>query len=157
MKVGFIGTGIMGSAMMEGLIKNKTVAPTDITGADVFAPGREKVRELYGINVTADNKEAVNNSDIIMSTKPYFYADIIDEIRDCITEDKIIIAMAAGITLDFMNEHIAKPAKVVRMIPNCCSEDAIIRAVPHRIPPVHRTLPDLARLSVISPSWTAPL
>lgn len=119
MKIGFIGTGVMGSAIMEGLLNKKVVEPSDIIGADVFAPGRERVQKQYGVNVTADNIEAVKDSDVIvLATKPAFIGGIIDEIKDVVTEDKMIISLAPGITLDFMNEHFGKPVKVVRTIPN---------------------------------------
>ena len=52
MKLGFIGTGNMAGAIMGGVIKNNVFKPEDIIAADLFARGREKVKELYGINVT---------------------------------------------------------------------------------------------------------
>ena len=71
MKLGFIGTGNMASAMMGGIIKNNIVSAQDIIGADVFAPSREKAKETLGINVTASNKEVVESSDVfVLSVKP---------------------------------------------------------------------------------------
>ena len=59
MKLGFIGTGNMASAIMGGIIKNNVIPAEEIIGADLFAPGRERVQKEYGINVTADNKEDI--------------------------------------------------------------------------------------------------
>ena len=56
MKLGFIGTGNMASAIMGGIIKNNVIPAEEIIGADLFAPGRERAQKEYGINVTADNK-----------------------------------------------------------------------------------------------------
>ena len=47
MKLGFIGTGNMAGAIMGGVIKSNVFKPEEIIGADLFAPGREKVKELY--------------------------------------------------------------------------------------------------------------
>ena len=58
MKLGFIGTGNMASAIMGGIIKNQIIPANEIIGADLFAPGRERAKEQFGINVTASNKEA---------------------------------------------------------------------------------------------------
>ena len=59
-------------------------------GSDVFAAGREKVKEQYGIHVTADNKEVVEKADkFILSVKPQFYASVIEEIKDVVREDQI--------------------------------------------------------------------
>ena len=59
MKLGFIGTGNMASAIMGGIIKNQVVPAEEIIGADLFAPGRERAKAQFGIQVTADNKEVV--------------------------------------------------------------------------------------------------
>ena len=82
MKLGFIGTGNMASAIMGGIIKNQIIPANDIIGADVMEAGRERVKEQFKIQVTADNHEVINSSDIvILSVKPQFYAEIIAEIK----------------------------------------------------------------------------
>ena len=58
MKLGFIGTGNMAGAIMGGIIREGIIAPEEIIGADILEAGRNRVRETYGINVTADNREA---------------------------------------------------------------------------------------------------
>ena len=62
MKLGFIGTGNMASAIMGGIIKNNVIPAEEIIGADLFAPGRERAQKEYGINVTADNKEVAQKA-----------------------------------------------------------------------------------------------
>ena len=80
MKLGFIGTGNMASAIMVGIIKNQIIPANDIIGADVMEAGRERVKEQFKIQVTADNHEVINSSDIvILSVKPQFYAEVIAE------------------------------------------------------------------------------
>ena len=59
MKLGFIGTGNMASAIMGGVIKKNIFPAEEIIGADLFAPGRERVKEQFGINVTDSNKEVI--------------------------------------------------------------------------------------------------
>ena len=119
MKLGFIGTGNMASAIMGGIIKNQIIPANEIIGADLFAPGRERVKEQFGINVTADNKEVVNNSEvIILSVKPQFYESVITEIRDDIKENQIVITIAPGKTLAWLGEKFGKPVKIVRTMPN---------------------------------------
>mgnify|MGYP002588959583 CR=1 FL=1 len=65
MKLGFIGTGNMASAIMGGIIKNNVIPAEEIIGADLFAPGRERAQKEYGINVTADNKEVASKENVI--------------------------------------------------------------------------------------------
>ena len=49
MKLGFIGTGNMASAIMGGVIGKGLFKPEEIIGADLFAPGRERAREQFGV------------------------------------------------------------------------------------------------------------
>lgn len=119
MKLGFIGTGNMAGAIMGGIIKEGIFSAEEIIDSDVFEPGREKARSLYGINVTADNKEVVEKSEVVvLSVKPQFYASAIEEIKDFVRDDQIIITIAPGKTLAWLEEQFGKKVKIVRTMPN---------------------------------------
>ena len=119
MKLGFIGTGNMASAIMGGIIKNNVIPAEEIIGADLFAPGREKVKELYGINVTDSNKEVIEKSEVVIfSVKPQFYADVIQEVKDLVRPEQLIITIAPGKTLAWLAEQFGKEVKIVRTMPN---------------------------------------
>ena len=75
--------------------------------------GRNHVKELYGIQVTADNKEVAEKADIlVLSVKPQFYAETIQEIRESVREDQMVITIAPGKTLAWLEEQFGKPVKV---------------------------------------------
>ena len=119
MKLGFIGTGNMAGAIMGGVIKSNVFKPEEIIGADLFAPGREKVKELYGINVTDSNKEVIEKSEVVIfSVKPQFYADVIQEVKDLVRPEQLIITIAPGKTLAWLAEQFGKDVKIVRTMPN---------------------------------------
>lgn len=119
MKLGFIGTGNMATAMMGGIIENHIASPEEIIGSDLSAVGRERVKEKYGIRVTGDNNEAVRNAEVIvLSVKPQFYADVIAGIREDVTDSHLIITIAPGKTLAWLEEQFGKPVKIVRTMPN---------------------------------------
>ena len=119
MKLGFIGTGNMASAIMGGVIKKGIVTPEDIIGADLYAPGRERVKEQFKIEVTADNKEAVRKADVIfLSVKPQFYEDVICGIKEEVRPEQIIITIAPGKTLAWLRDQFGKDVKLVRCMPN---------------------------------------
>lgn len=119
MKLGFIGTGNMASAIMGGIIKNEVIPAEEIIGADLFAPGRERVQKQFGIHVTDSNKEVVKQAEVmILSVKPQFYEDVINEIKDDIKENQIVITIAPGKTLSWLAEKFGKPVKLVRTMPN---------------------------------------
>lgn len=119
MKLGFIGTGNMASAIMGGIIGKKMISAEEIIGADLFEPGREKVKEQFGIQVTERNQEVVEKAEvIILSVKPQFYEDVINQIKDCVKKEQIIITIAPGKTLAWLAEKFGKEVKIVRTMPN---------------------------------------
>lgn len=119
MKLGFIGTGNMASAIMGGIIKNQIFSPEEIIGADLFAPGRERAKKQFGIHVTDSNIEVVEKAEVIvLSVKPQFYADVIHEIRGTIKDSQIVITIAPGKTLAWLKEQFGKNVKIVRTMPN---------------------------------------
>ena len=136
MKLGFIGTGNMAGAIMGGIIKKGIIPAEEIIGSDIMETGRNHVKELYGIQVTADNKEVAEKADVlVLSVKPQFYAETIQEIRESVREDQMVITIAPGKTLAWLEEQFGKKVKLVRCMPNtpalvgegmtgvCCNEE----------------------------------
>lgn len=153
MKLGFIGTGNMASAIMGGVIKNQIVAPEEIIGADLFAPGRERAKEQFGINVTASNKEVVEKAEvIILSVKPQFYANVINEIKDDVRDEQIIITIAPGKTLSWLAEQFGKDVKIVRTMPN--TPAMVGEGMTAACPNEHMTEEGIARVREILESFS---
>lgn len=119
MKLGFIGTGNMAGAIMGGIIRQGLIKADEIIGADVSKAGRERVKETYGIHVTADNKEVIESADkVVLSVKPQYYASVIAELKDLVKEGQIIITIAPGKTLKWLEKQFGKQVKIVRTMPN---------------------------------------
>ncbi|MFI3172599.1 MAG: pyrroline-5-carboxylate reductase [Eubacteriales bacterium] len=119
MKLGFIGSGNMASAMMSGIIKNEIFAAEEIIASDLFAPSREKAQATLGIHVTESNSEVVEKAEVVvLSVKPQFYPAVIAEIKDLIKENQIIVTIAPGKTLAWLREQFGKDVKIVRTMPN---------------------------------------
>jgi len=114
MIVSIIGAGAIGSAVARSLIESHIVD-------GVIASRRrvEKIRELekIGIQVTNDNRKAAEEADIIIiCVKPKDVENVLREIRDEI-KGKLVISMAAAVSLDFLKKTAPK-AKFVRVMPN---------------------------------------
>ena len=119
MKLGFIGCGNMATAIMGGIIKNGLMEATDIIGADIFAPSREKVKETLGIQIADTNREVVEKADIfVLSIKPQFYPEVIEEVKDLVKEHQVIVTLAPGKTLVWLEEQFGKTVKIIRTMPN---------------------------------------
>ena len=104
MKIGFIGCGNMASAMIGGIIKNQVVAPADILASAKTEVSREKKKEELGIAMTADNREVAAFAEVlILAVKPFYYEDVIKEIRDVVADDTIVVSIAPGKKLILKN------------------------------------------------------
>ena len=119
MKIGFIGCGNMASAMIGGIIKNQVVAPADILASAKTEVSREKKKEELGIAMTADNREVAAFAEVlILAVKPFYYEDVIKEIRDVVADDTIVVSIAPGKKLTWIEGLFEKPLKIVRTMPN---------------------------------------
>ena len=120
MKLGFIGCGNMANAIMGGVIGSGLMPPDEIIGSDPLEAGRDRASREHGICVTASNLEVVEKADILLfAIKPQYYDGMIAEIRDAVRPDQLIISIAAGRTLDYLNQAFGnKPVKIVRLMPN---------------------------------------
>lgn len=118
MKIGFIGTGNMATAMIKGILKGNICNPSQIIGSDRNKEALEKKKADLGISMTDDNKEVVLNSDIIfLSVKPQVMSSVLEEIKDAVSDEKIIVSIAAGIRLKTYEEKLGD-RKIVRVMPN---------------------------------------
>lgn len=117
--IGFIGSGNMATAMIGGILKSELVSPTKIMCSDPSSEKLEKLNKKYGVITTTNNCEIAKKSDIlILSVKPQFYPVVIEEIRNEVNNNTIIVVIAAGQKIEIIKELFARKIKVVRAMPN---------------------------------------
>ena len=118
-RIGFIGCGNMGRAMVGGLINSGFSNPSNIIISTRTEESAKLIQEKYNVNVTTNNENVVKNSDVIfLAVKPNMYAKVIDELRKESLQEKLIITIAAGITISDMEALISDKARIVRTMPN---------------------------------------
>jgi len=119
MKLGIIGFGNMAEAILGGILSGGFVVKEDVTASGKDEIMLAKASEKYGINVEPDNKKVVADADVILlSVKPQILPDVIAEIKDVCTQDKLIISIAAGKSLQFIEDAFGCAHKIVRCMPN---------------------------------------
>jgi len=119
-KIGFIGSGKMAGAIIKGLIKTGFTSVEDITATQAESHGlEEKSKKLGGISVILDNKELVQNSDVIfVAVKPNQVVDVLAEIKPFVTSDKLVVSIAAGVSILKLENNLPEKTRVVRVMPN---------------------------------------
>lgn len=119
MKLGFIGAGNMGSAIIGGVLASKMIDGRDIT---VFDKDAAKVKDLsgkYGVNVASNSTECTECDIVFLCVKPNVLDSVIKEISSYVNENTVFVSIAAGqsiakITESFNNSKV----KIVRVMPN---------------------------------------
>ncbi|MGN4446842.1 pyrroline-5-carboxylate reductase [Bacillus cereus group sp. MYBK79-1] len=118
-QIGFIGCGNMGMAIIGGMLNKKVVSANHVICSDLNTTNLKHANEKYGLTTTIDNNEVAKNADIlILSIKPDLYPSVINEIKEVIKNDVIVVTIAAGKSIKSTEEVFDKKLKVVRVMPN---------------------------------------
>ena len=119
MKIGFIGCGNMGSAMISGMLKKGLYKKDEIIVSNLTEEGSKRSKEKLGVVTTLDNREVVKSTKLFfLAVKPQFLEGVLDEIRDSVKAGQIFISIAPGKTLQWLGERLGENTKVIRTMPN---------------------------------------
>lgn len=119
MKIGFIGLGNMAKAMIGGMLQKEIVPPDAILGSARSKETLEAVHARYGIGTRDSNRAVAMEADVlILAVKPQFFQTVIEEIREVMPEKTLVISIAAGKTMEWIENAFHKKIKLVRCMPN---------------------------------------
>lgn len=120
MKIGFIGCGNMATAIIKGIITNGGVDSKDILVFDICSPAAQNVKSAFSVSVCESESDVAENSDIVfLAVKPNVISSVLEKIDNVIKEKQpLIISIAAGKTLAFLEDCIDSRARIVRVMPN---------------------------------------
>lgn len=117
MKIGFIGAGNMGSAILKGILKKGDLKADEVAITDK-QPQLCAQFGAQGVHVMADNKALVNACDcILLAIKPVYTAQVIEEVYDEIA-GKFVISIVAGWNYDILEKALPETTRFVRVMPN---------------------------------------
>jgi pyrroline-5-carboxylate reductase len=118
-KIGFIGGGKMGEALIKGVLRAKLSTADKIIVSDVDKKRCQMLEEETGIKTTQENKKVTSNSNVmILAVKPNVMGNILEELKSAITPKHLVVSIAAGIPLDFIESILNKGCRTVRVMPN---------------------------------------
>lgn len=119
MKIGFIGMGNMAGAMTGGMLKKGIAKPEDIIGSARTEKSRRAAEEKFGITMYADNRRVAGEAEIlILAVKPQFLEEVIEQIKDVVKPETIVVSIAAGRTMEWIEARFGRKLKLVRCMPN---------------------------------------
>ncbi len=117
MKIAIIGAGNLGLSIAKGLLVNNTITTLYLTKRKTESI--QNWTEYDNVTVTSDNREAVQNSDIlIFAVQPRQFKDILVEVLDLLTEKHVIISTITGFKIEKIEALIGVDNYIIRSMPN---------------------------------------
>jgi len=117
-KIGFIGCGKMAGAIISGIKSGCCGKHFELKGSEVNCEIAELAKSKLGIEVMTDNRFLTMDSDVIfIATKPNSVRGVLDEIKDELTPEKLVVSIAAGVSTKIIGKIIPN-ARVIRVMPN---------------------------------------
>ncbi|MGI6778000.1 MAG: pyrroline-5-carboxylate reductase [Acetivibrionales bacterium] len=118
-KIGFIGTGNMGSALLKGLVESGMLLPSHIYIYDIDTKKTETLSNETGVIVARDNEELVCKSDIIvLAVKPNMAVPVLERVKGVFDNKKILVSIAVGIAINTLKGVLGEDKKIIRTMPN---------------------------------------
>ena len=116
---GFIGLGNMSTAIIKGMIGSGEILPNQIYGMNRSAHKTTQLVENYSIQPTSTIADLMSASDVIViGVKPQNLEEVLPIIRENINERHIIVSIAAGKSLQYLEQHLQINQPIFRIMPN---------------------------------------
>ena len=116
MKLGFIGSGKMASALVHGVTQSGAIPRDAIVVTDIFSTAAQKLATDAGVTALASNAEVAAAADaLVICVKPN---DALAALRALDTAGKLVISIVAGLPLTALQDAAGKSARIVRVMPN---------------------------------------
>lgn len=118
LRLAFVGAGVMGEAMITGLVDQKLVNPRQIIASHPREQRRAQLENRFGIATTASNVDAADGAGMVFLTvKPQAVAAVTRQLRGHMTPTQTVISIAAGASIDTIRRGLEHDA-IVRVMPN---------------------------------------
>jgi pyrroline-5-carboxylate reductase len=119
LRIGFLGSGKMATALARGWIQSGLIDRTRIAASDPSPAARQEFQQTTGVGAIADNAALVGISDVlVLAVKPQSMAGLTGEIRPLLKPRHLIVSIAAGATLRQLSESLGKEQRIIRVMPN---------------------------------------
>jgi len=117
-KIGFIGTGNIGSALIKGL-SNAGAGKFELFAYDIDETAGKKMASLYAVRVMPSTPALVKECDIVvLAVKPVYMKDVLNKCVGSFKESTIFITVAVGLPIKFYKKILGDSVKIVRTMPN---------------------------------------
>lgn len=118
-KIGILGAGVMGEALVSGILRARLVPSSHLVVSDVRRAPLGNLRKKYNVHVASDNAELVSAcARVVFCVKPQDLPGVLREVSSVFTPHKLLVSIAAGIPVSFFERCLPEGVPVVRVMPN---------------------------------------
>ena len=118
-ELGLIGTGKIGSALLKRLISTNSIDRNKIIAYDIDEKKRSKLSKEYNIEYAENNEELARSAKfILIAVIPQVIDTVLKEIEPVITNEQVIISIAAGVSFNHINKVINPAVGLIRIMTN---------------------------------------
>ncbi len=118
MKLAVIGLGKMGTTLIKGILYNGILNSEQIIGCSIDVEEKESNPAYEGIKTIPDNRKGAEEADIILlAVKPQVMDIVLNEIK-VVVPKKLVISIAAGVSLTHLDRILPSSCRIVRVMPN---------------------------------------
>jgi len=120
-KIAILGTGTMGRALGQGMVKAGIIDAGQISGTVKHSHELEQIRSRVEFSVSTDNDAAVRGADIVLlCTKPPAACPLVESLRDAgsLSHAPLLISIAAGVSTAALEQAAGNQLRVIRAMPN---------------------------------------
>ena len=117
-KIGFIGGGKMAEALIKGILQSDLADSSQIVAIDPVEERRQILNKEYQITVSSEVREVADCSIIILAVKPQIMEAVLADISGIINDSHLVISIAAGIPLSYLENRLPDKSRVIRVMPN---------------------------------------
>jgi pyrroline-5-carboxylate reductase len=116
---GFIGSGKMATALIQGMIRAGIATAEAIHASDPLESARAALRADAGVEIHESNREVARRSDVlVLAVKPQTMREVLHELRPEVTGEHLVVSVAAGIPIASIDEGLGARGRIVRVMPN---------------------------------------
>ncbi len=117
--VSFIGAGKMAEAIIAGLLSSRKITNAQVIVSDNYDKRRIEIEKGYNVRSTPDNVICAKEGSIVfLSVKPKDVGAVLEQCKSILRQSKLVVSIAAGIEVKFIESLLDKETKVVRVMPN---------------------------------------
>ncbi len=118
-RIGLIGLGNMGNAILQGILSSKIVSGNQINIYDTHPEKGISLNQSFGINNLDSARNVAKESDmVIVAVKPNAIIDVLNDIQKELKKSTIVISIAAGVSIKMIAKYVGYEQKIIRVMPN---------------------------------------